>query len=98
MGVWRDKIGNNSGWLVLLYAGICEGVLLYRHSGEIEDVPLQSLLMAIYMLPICAFLLIALSVIPYCVIDALGVLDDKPTAKSIVVLTMAAAGLLVMYR
>lgn len=98
MGVWRDKIDNNSGWLVLLYAGICEGILLYRHSGEIEDEPLELLLMAIYTLPICAFLLMALSIIPYCVINALGVLDDKPTAKSIAVLTMAAAGLLVMYR
>ena len=54
--------------------------------------------MAIYTLPICVFLLMALSIIPYCVINALGVLDDKPTAKSIAVLTMAAAGLLVMYR
>ena len=93
---WRNK--TQGGWLLLAYTAICELLLVCQHSDKFADDPLELLLVSIYSFPLCAFLLLALSVMPYCLIGALGLLKDKHIIKEVVVLTIAATGLLLMYK
>lgn len=93
----KKETWDYTGWVVLLFAAIGEAVMFCIKQDNIDmSIALQCVVYVCY-LPLYAFLLVTVSILPSAVFEALGIFDKHPLVQLIFTYTIGTASLILLF-
>jgi hypothetical protein len=93
----KKETWDYTGWVVLLFAAIGEAALFYVKQDSIDVSIIVQCVIYVCYLPIYAFMLIVVSLLPGVVLNALGIFNKHPWVLLISTYTIGLASLILLF-